>query len=239
MPYNIPSDINRAVVLVVRMDYESISSSPAMLASVPTAVGYSRLVVIELMLAQSIEDMGYRAVVCGNDVALSVPLVIDAGLGQYGRHGLLITPKYGSYVRIGTVLTDMPLGPDGPDMEFCESVIRFCEVCDKCDRHCPFQAIPYEREQTWEGVCRSNDPGVKKWYVDVEACHGYWLDNGTDCSNCNCIRSCPYNKPDAPAMRMLRHVILWSTKYVPALDRPVVALDDLFGSGWQIPPPLA
>jgi len=36
-------------------------------------------------------DIGYHAVPCGNDTAISVPITIQAGLGHVGRHGRLIT----------------------------------------------------------------------------------------------------------------------------------------------------
>lgn len=49
-----------------------------------------------------------------NDTALAIPYAIKAGLGEYGRHGLLITPEYGPRVRIGKIFTDMPLAHDVP-----------------------------------------------------------------------------------------------------------------------------
>ncbi|WP_230460228.1 hypothetical protein, partial [Sansalvadorimonas verongulae] len=38
------------------------------------------------------------------------------------------------------------------------------------------------------------NPGVKKWYLDGQKCHDYWIDSGTTCGTC--IATCPYNKPD-------------------------------------------
>ena len=37
-----------------------------------------------------------------------------AGLGEYGRLGLLITPEFGPRVRIGKIFTDLPLSHDEP-----------------------------------------------------------------------------------------------------------------------------
>ncbi|MHA2157897.1 MAG: 4Fe-4S dicluster domain-containing protein, partial [Candidatus Thorarchaeota archaeon] len=152
---------------------------------------------------------------------------IDAGLGQYGRHGLLITKEFGPRVRIAKVLTDMPLQRDYPDEGFCKSVVRFCEICEKCATTCPSQSIPYGKEQTWEGTTISNNPGIKKWYVEVESCYGFWVENGSDCSNC--VRSCPYNKKDG----FFHRTILWFVQHTPWLNRLIVKMDDLAGYGKQ------
>ena len=135
-----------------------------------------------------IRNLGYKAIQCGNDTALSIPLAIDAGLGELGRNGLLITPQHGPRVRLCKIFTDLPLEPDKP-LEF--GVKEFCKKCKQCAEHCEAGAISKEDEPSFEAVCRSNNPGVLKWYVDVERCYLYWCENGTDCSTC--IKVCPYN----------------------------------------------
>jgi len=57
-----------------------------------------------------------------------------AGLGWYGRSNLLVTPDYGSQVRLATVLTDMPLKFDSPLKAGCGS-------CEACVAACPSGAI--------------------------------------------------------------------------------------------------
>jgi epoxyqueuosine reductase QueG len=57
-----------------------------------------------------------------------------AGLGWQGKNLLLITPKYGSRVRLVTVLTNAPLDVDGP-------VKNRCGDCTACKDACPAQAI--------------------------------------------------------------------------------------------------
>ena len=231
--YNIPESIKYAIVSLIEMDYDAIATSPAFPASAATALGYSKMAFVEIFLTSFIRHLGFTAIPCGNDVALSVPLAIDAGLGQYGRHGLLITKDYGSRVRIAKVLTDMPLLHDKPDYEFCQSVIRFCEECERCAEHCPNQCIPFGKERKWEGMTKSNNPGIRKWYVDVESCYGFWIENGSDCSNC--IRACPYNKEKGLKLRTL----LWFTHHVPRLNKLIIKIDDFFRGGEQQPPSLA
>lgn len=57
-----------------------------------------------------------------------------AGLGWQGKNLLLITPQYGSRVRLVTVLTRAPLDVDGP-------VKNRCGDCTACQDACPAQAI--------------------------------------------------------------------------------------------------
>jgi len=57
-----------------------------------------------------------------------------AGLGWQGKNLLLITPQYGSRVRLVTVLTDAPLIIDGP-------VKNHCGKCMMCRDACPVGAI--------------------------------------------------------------------------------------------------
>jgi epoxyqueuosine reductase len=225
--YNIPEAFNRVIVMGIEMDYDAITTSPTFTSSAATGLGYSMMAFVEAELASFIQRFGYNAMTCGNDIGMSVPMAIDAGLGQYGRHGLLITKAYGPRIRIAKVLTDMPLIADSPDQEFCKAVIKFCETCEKCAHNCPSQSIPLGAERTWNGKTRSNNPGIKKWYVNVETCYGFWVENGAECSNC--IRSCPYNKNDG----MFHRTILWIIQHLPWFNRLIVKMDDIAGYGKQ------
>jgi len=226
-PYDIPKSYAYAVVMAIEMDYDAIATSPTFTSAAATGLGYSKMAFIEAELASFIRRMGYSVKTCGNEVGLSVPMAIDAGLGQYGRHGLLITKQYGPRVRIAKVLTDMPLIPDSPDYNFCKAAVRFCETCEKCAHMCPSQSIPYGKERTWAGKTKSNNPGIKKWYTNVETCYGFWVENGSECSNC--IRSCPYNKRDG----RLHRTVLWFIQHMPWLNRFIVKFDNIAGYGKQ------
>jgi len=226
-PYDVSEQMKFVIVMAVEMDYDAIATSPTFTSSAATALGYSTMTFVEVELAAFIQRLGYHAMTCGNNVSLSVPQAIDAGLGQYGRHGILITKEFGPRVRIAKVITDMPLNRDYPDTRFCKSVIRFCETCEKCATTCPSQSIPYGTEQMWSGKSRSNNPGIRKWFVDVESCYGFWVENGSECSNC--IRSCPYNKKNG----FFHRTILWFVQNTPWLNRLVVKMDDIVGYGKQ------
>lgn len=184
---NLPGGVDKAIVMAVEMEREWVVLSPTAESAAATGNGYSRMAFTAACMAEFLRDLGWQAVPCGNDTALSIPLAIDAGLGACGRNGMLITQKFGPRVRLCKVFTDAPLESDEP-IEF--GVIEFCENCLKCALECPPQAIPYG-ERTVEGVCASNNPGALKWHVHAEKCLNFWRVNGVSCLNC--IRSCPFS----------------------------------------------
>ncbi|GAB4447031.1 MAG: hypothetical protein Kow0031_29590 [Anaerolineae bacterium] len=187
-PNNLPPGLNHVIVIAQEMDHDLIQTVPSALSGAATGLGYSKDALVLLSLAQYICNLGYRAVASLNDTALAVPLAIQAGLGEYGRHGLLITPEFGPRVRLGKIFTDLPLAHDRP-IRF--GVTEFCRVCRRCADGCPAKAIPHGPPVD-RPLNESNLTGVRKWTVDGENCFKFWASQNSDCSIC--IRVCPYNK---------------------------------------------
>ena len=182
-----------AIVMGIEMSWDEINKSPRYEASAATALGYSRMAELSASLAKYIRALGYPALSCGNDTAQSIPLAIDAGLGEHGRNGLLLTPEFGPRQRLCKVFTRLPLLPDQP-VDFGSG--SYCEKCHACSSSCPARAIP-TGDRTIEPTSVSNRPGIKRWTVNVSNCLLFWQENGgVDCSNC--ISSCPW------ALRSLR-----------------------------------
>ncbi|HIE18132.1 TPA: reductive dehalogenase [Candidatus Bathyarchaeota archaeon] len=206
---DIPEKFENVIVMAIEMDSEGIATSPHVPAAATTGVGYSRMAFILACMGEFIRDLGYEAIECGNDTALSIPLAIDAGLGELGRNGLLITHQYGPRVRLCKILTGLPLEPDQP-IEF--GVKEFCKKCKFCAKHCEAGAISMDDEPSFKIACRSNNPGVLKWYVNVELCYLYWCENGIDCSTC--IKVCPYNIRTVTKAKVTPREF-WETENIP------------------------
>jgi len=212
-----------AIAIAVEMDYRAIRCSPTGPSSVATGLGYSKMAFIAGLLAHHIRGLGYQAIASGNDTACSIPIAIDAGLGELSREGLLITPEFGPRVRLAKVFTDLPLVPDQP-IEF--GVWDFCMKCEKCAEKCPSQSIMYgEPSEKPNNI--SNREGLLRWPINAETCLAFWAANGTDCSNC--IRVCPFNKPSG----WLHDLTRWGVRNTPRLNPFFVWMDDLFGYGKQ------
>ena len=91
----IPKEMNNVVVLLHEWgkDVEVTDYAPALLTEGLSTLAYARMAPTLWMLTEFIRGLGYNAIPAANDTALSIPLAVDAGLGQRGRHGLLINPK--------------------------------------------------------------------------------------------------------------------------------------------------
>lgn len=69
-----------------------------------------------------------------------------AGLGWLGRNNLLVNPRFGSAIRLVTVLTNIPLNPDQP-------MSGDCGECKLCLEVCPVGAIKERPEEFDHLVC--------------------------------------------------------------------------------------
>lgn len=203
-----------ALVFTVEMDHGRIRHAPAAPVVEESARQYVEGAKIALILAAMIRRLGYpaRAHIDGNYRVIAPLVARDAGLGELGRMGLLMTPRLGPRVRLGVVTTDMPLASD--DAGDSQSVLDFCSICRKCATNCPVGAIP-------SGERTPIDDGLR-WAIDSESCFRYWNIIGTDCANC--VRVCPYSHPDSAAHNIVR----WAIGRSPAARRVMLWLDDAF-----------
>ena len=217
---DLPKNITNTIVVAHEMDYELLRTVPSALSGAATGLGYSRDLITLLSLAQYIRNLGYQAYASMNDTALSIPMAIQAGLGEYGRHGLLITKEFGPRVRIGKVFTDLPLAHDKP-IDF--GVQNFCSICRECTKACPPNAID-DGDQKETVYNQSNIAGIKKWTTDAEKCFDFWANQATDCSIC--VRVCPYNRK-MPKWLFTNWVILMSSPF----SRIILWVDKIIGQG--------
>lgn len=169
---------------------------------------------IAVILAGFCREMGYSAKAhIDANYEVVCPLVAkDAGLGEIGRMGILMTPKQGPRVRIAVVTTDMPLKPDKPFND--HSVIEFCTYCKKCAAVCPSKSIPFDE--------RKSIDGVERWQINSEGCFTYWCIAGTDCTRC--MKVCPYSHPT----NFFHNLIRLGIKKSYLFRRIAVYMDDVF-----------
>lgn len=71
------------------------------------------------------------------------PIAQRAGVGWYGKHGIIVTKKFGSWVVLGEIITELELETDKPLQQDCGN-------CTKCIDLCPTKAIvsPYIIDRT-------------------------------------------------------------------------------------------
>jgi len=229
-PYKFPDDLPNVIVIVTAMHYEAVKCYPSATAGIAVGHGYSRDCELVQSIATYILNLGYRAIASVNDSSQAIPYALQAGLGEYGRNGLLITKNWGPRVRIGRIHTDMPLVHDKP-RSF--GVRQFCDTtCRRCADACPPQAISHGAP-TDEVPTQSQMKGVKKWQVHPERCFKFWANQGTECGIC--MRVCPYNKDISRWWKRL-YYRAWQRLAASPLKRAALWLDVALGFGKRMKP---
>jgi ferredoxin len=227
--YGAPVELDHqfAVAFTVEMAHDIMGKSPYAPEAMEAARQYTEAAVAAVQLANFIRSLGYeaRAHIDGNYRVIAPLVARDAGLGEIGRIGLLISQEMGPRLRLGVVTTNLPLNPDKrkPD----DAVLDFCRICNKCADNCPSRAISFENRQA-EG-------GAWRWKIDHIRCFSYWNVIGTDCGRCMAV--CPLAHAEGMAADFMRIAIHLS----PFARRAALWLDDLFygrkpkerpGPGW-------
>ena len=184
----LPDGITHVIVMAHAMDFDLVETYPSALAGASTGREYSHEAAIVIQVATYIRNLGYQAVASMNDTALVIPYAIKAGLGEYGRNQMVLTPEFGPRVRFSKIFTSLPLCNDQPKPL---GITAYCHSCTKCADACPPKALPKGPPDFGEGS-PSTIKGVKKWTANCEKCFGYWAKLRTDCAIC--MRVCPFNR---------------------------------------------
>jgi reductive dehalogenase len=178
----IPVEHKFAIVFATEMSFEMVGAAPHTPTVIESMNNYAKGAYIATQIAAYVANLGYPAT--ANHLrhydAVLVPLAVDAGLGELGRLGYLMTKEFGPRVRLAAVTTSLPLIPDKPaDI----GVEDFCRTCKKCATCCPSQSIPMGEQTVVNGTLR--------WKLNEQTCFDYWGKIGTDCNIC--MRVCPWS----------------------------------------------
>lgn len=221
-PNDLPDGITHVIVLGHEMDPGLVATYPSALGGSATGLEYSHEAAIVIQLASYIRNLGYEAVASMNDTGLVIPLAIKAGLAEYGRNQMAITPEYGPRLRFSKIFTSLPLVADAPKPL---GITDYCAICSKCADQCPPRALPHGPPSA-ERANRSTIRGVVKWSADCEKCFGYWAKLKSDCAIC--MRVCPFNRDFSRwhnrvwkrlATSRFRRIALWWERRFPSGER--------------------
>jgi ferredoxin len=179
----VESNHTHAIVFLVDMDRLVVSTAPKAPVIMETNRRYLECGLIALQVASFLRSMGWeaKAHIDGNYEVICPLVARDAGLGELGRMGVLISNRTGPRCRISVVTTTAPFKTEKPLRDL--NTIRFCELCKKCAQCCPPGAIP-------SGM-PGKEPESAGWKVDGDRCFAYWCKQGTDCARCMAV--CPFS----------------------------------------------
>jgi predicted flap endonuclease-1-like 5' DNA nuclease/ferredoxin len=168
------------IVVAMKMDNEKIATAPSLDCMIDTAKTHGLLTDLVNQLCDEIKEMGYDAVPSPalGGVVDYPSLARMAGMGEYGKHGLLISEFNGSCQRIAAVFTNLILPIEKTNSH--KWVRDFCSRCGKCIRACPPKAIRKESVPTKAGHFSCVDNGKCLIYLTT-----HYL-----CSVC--IKECPF-----------------------------------------------
>ncbi|HHW99680.1 MAG TPA: epoxyqueuosine reductase [Acholeplasmataceae bacterium] len=149
------------------------------------AYGEDYHIVVKEKLEKIAEELNLQNYTTLTDVSFfdEKLLAYLAGLGGYGKNNLIITPKYGTNVAIGEIVTDLVL-------DYTKNLHESpCGDCDICLRACPTKAI------STEGFTRTNCISYLTQYISDEY-HLYdrIFTQAVGCDICQIV--CPLNKKE-------------------------------------------
>ncbi|EOC99567.1 hypothetical protein [Caldisalinibacter kiritimatiensis] len=96
---------------------------------------------VQNIIAKTLKKEGYWA---EYKTVLSVygdfrPLAVSAGLGEWGRNGLVVNEKYGSSLLFAAIFTNAPLNTYIQDQT--KEAPKHCIECNECINSCPANAF--------------------------------------------------------------------------------------------------
>ena len=139
-----------AVLLAYEQDYGPTQTAPSIEAEGPHHGTYRIMGAVSLDLGDYIRSLGYHAQVHSpnDNSAAYIPMFVEAGLGQLGANGQLLSPHFGSRARIMVITTEAPVTYDKP-IDY--GIHAFCSICQVCVNRCPGRALMREKVW-WRGV---------------------------------------------------------------------------------------
>ncbi len=176
---------DNAIVLIKEMNKNAISKAPSRTTLKSVFETYDTLGIITNKLTDYLRKNNFYAQASHplGGLVLYPPLAQKSGLGWLGKHGLLITPKFGARQRISTIFTNIDNLPYNKSNEH-KWIEQFCNECNKCVRKCPPSAIfntPIVHSST------------RETHIDRNKCLPYFNKN-YGCSIC--LKECVFSNTD-------------------------------------------
>jgi len=172
---------DHVMCLAMEQEYEPTQDIPSMAAEHTHFGTYRTEGAVALELADWIRSLGYHAQIHSpnDNSGAYIPMFVQAGLGQLGANGQLLSPHFGSRARIMMISTDAPVVYDEP-IDY--GIHKFCQVCQVCVQRCPARALM--KEKIWYRGVEKN----KLIYKRCRPVMARYLGCGI------CMKVCPIQK---------------------------------------------
>ena len=175
------NELPHAICLAFEQDFEPTQTIPSVDAEIVHSSTYRTQAAAGLELGSYIRSLGYMAHVIhsGDATGPMIPMHVQAGLGQLGACGYLLTPHEGNRCRLMMVTTDANVTYDEP-VDY--GIHAFCQVCQVCVNRCPGRALM--RDKIWWRGLEKN----KLYFKRCRPVMARYLGCGV------CMKVCPIQK---------------------------------------------
>ena len=175
------NELPHAICLAFEQDFEPTQTIPSVDAEIVHSSTYRTQAAAGLELGTYIRSLGYMAHVIhsGDATGPMIPMHVQAGLGQLGACGYLLTPHEGNRCRLMMVTTDANVTYDEP-VDY--GIHAFCQVCQVCVNRCPGRALM--RDKIWWRGLEKN----KLYFKRCRPVMARYLGCGV------CMKVCPVQK---------------------------------------------
>ena len=169
------------ICLAYEQDFEPTQTIPSIDAEIVHSSTYRTEGAAALELAAYINSIGYHAQIQSptDNTGPYIPMFVEAGLGQLGACGYLLTPSEGSRCRLIMITTDANVSYDKP-VDY--GIHAFCQVCQVCVNRCPGRALM--RDKIWWRGLEKN----KLYFKRCRPVMARYLGCGI------CMKVCPIQK---------------------------------------------
>jgi epoxyqueuosine reductase len=174
---------DNAIVISIQMPLEKIAKAPSFETMVMIEDTYLQTGEIVNKITDFLRKNGFGAHAGpGLGGMTNYPMLAkDANMGEFGRHGLLISPQSGASHRLAAVYTNITNFPYGNTNKH-QWIKEYCKNCGICIKKCPNNAILETPKITINTRVR---------HIEYDMCMSCFNQN-FGCSMC--VKVCPFTK---------------------------------------------
>jgi epoxyqueuosine reductase len=174
---------DKAIVISIQMAQDKIAKAPSFETMVMIEETYIQTGEIVNKIADYLRKYGFGAHAGpGLGGMTNYPMLAkDANMGEFGRHGLLISPQSGPCHRLAAIYTNINNFPYAKTGEH-QWIKEYCKNCGLCIKKCPNKAI-FETTKT--------TINTRVRHIEYDKCMSCFNQN-FGCSVC--VKVCPFTK---------------------------------------------
>ncbi len=179
-----------AIVFVNRKSEKTIRASNGWEQIVDGASfqAYQRVALQSEVTANYLRRLGWMAEPSNMNAYLTLmpQILLEAGIGEVSRMGIVLNPFLGTNFKASCVLTNFEMEIDGP-IDF--GLQEYCTSCKICSEQCPSGAITYGEQILYNGYYT--------WKLNSEICSKFDVLNKEGCVCGRCTKVCPWTRPNS------------------------------------------